>query len=50
MDPYDGYGDDQYYGNDQQMVGCMSAGGNSRGVLPIVLAVAFVVVRRRRRA
>jgi Ca-activated chloride channel family protein len=45
-DPY-GNGDDYYYGDDTQ-VGCMSAGGNSRGLVPILLAVAFVALRRRR--
>jgi Ca-activated chloride channel family protein len=45
-DPY-GYGNDEYYGDDTQM-GCMSAGGNSRGLVPILFAVAFVVRRRRR--
>jgi hypothetical protein len=48
-DPY-GYGDDTYYGNDQQQVAACSAGGNPRGLLPILFSVvAIVVVRRRRR-
>ncbi|HUS32819.1 MAG TPA: VWA domain-containing protein [Kofleriaceae bacterium] len=47
-DPYgDDYGDG-YYGDDTYNGACMSAGGNSRGVVLIVLAVAFVVRRRRR--
>jgi Ca-activated chloride channel homolog len=48
-DPYGDYGEGDYY-DDQQQVGCMSAGGNSRGLLPILFAVGFVIVRRRRRA
>ena len=47
-DPY-GYGEDGYNDYDNTYNGaCMSAGGNSRGMALIVLAVGFVVRRRRR--
>jgi len=45
----DPYGNDgMYYGDDYSGAAC-SAGGNSRGLLPILLAVG-IVIRRRRRA
>jgi Ca-activated chloride channel family protein len=46
-DPY-GYGNDDYYGDRGPDVAACSAGGNPRGLLPILLAVGFLVRRRRR--